>query len=123
MDNLSLVWDEFTDSTFRNAIHKLKFTSEGFHIESKIIGFTEVDKNLLFQSLSEGDELENLFTELGLNKPFVKISEIFNSILLINKFEFIEGGINDKYKVKTGMALSKFCKINNIKETEFTREF
>ena len=108
LDNLSLVWDEFTDSTLRNSVHKLYISSEGYRLDSKLIGYTEVDKNLLFQSLNDEDQQEKLFSLLNLEKAYVKISEIFNSILIMNKFEFIEGGINDRFKVKNCPAVTRF---------------
>lgn len=92
-------------------------------IESRIIGYTEIDKNLLYKSISDPNELEDLFTKLKLKKEFSRVTEIFNTILLLNKLEFIEGGINDKFRIKTSLSLTRFCKLNNIKETEFLKEF
>ena len=124
LDVLSRTWDEATDSIIRNSVHKIAFSREnGIRIESRLIGFTEVDKNILFQSISEPDETEKLFKMLSLTNEYSLFAETLNSILLLNKFEFIEGGINEKYKIKSGIALTKFWKLNDMKENEFLREF
>ena len=123
LDSLSQVWDEFTDTTFKNSLHKLSILDSKLKLESRIIGYSEIDKNLLYKSLSDPDELEGLFTKLRIKKEFNRVTEVFNTILLLNKLEFIEGGINDRFRVKTSLSLTRFCKLNNIKETEFLKEF
>ena len=124
LDSLSRTWDEATDTIIRNSIHKITFSKEnGLRIDSRLIGYTEIDKNILFQSISEPDEIESLFKKLSLTSEYSLFAETINSILLLNKFDFIEGGINDKYKVKSGISLTKFWKLNDMKENEFVREF
>ena len=124
LDHLSQTWDECTDTLIRNSIHKIVISKEnGLKIDSRLIGFSEIDKNLLFQSITDPDELEKLFKSIGLAKEFVKVTETFNTILLLNKFDFIEGGINDRFRIRTGLPLTRFCKLNDIKESEFIREF
>lgn len=109
LDNLSQTWDECTDTLLRNSIHKITISKEnGVRIDSRLIGFSEIDKNLLFQSITDPDELEKLFKSIDLTKEFAKVTETFNTILLLNKFDFIEGGINDKFRIRTGLSLTRF---------------
>ncbi|CAI2373603.1 unnamed protein product [Moneuplotes crassus] len=124
LDSLCLVWDEFTDTSFKNGIHKFTVSPKGFGLESKLIGFCEVEKNLQFQNLNMRDwNLESSLKMLGLQKEFPKINHVLNTIILMGKFEFIEGGVNDRFKVKPGMTVNRLCKLNSIKENEFVKQF
>ena len=64
-----------------------------------------------------------MIKQIGIKDKYQYIAETMNTILLINKFEFVEGGINDRYRVKSGIVLKRFWKLNNVKENEFVREF
>lgn len=68
-------------------------------------------------------KLENLFKEIGLKNKYDHVAGSMANIILLNEFEFVEGGINDRYRIKPGIVLKRFCKINEIKESEFVREF
>jgi len=81
LELLSMTWDEYTDTWFQSSIHKLQVSSEnGLQIDSRLIGYSEVHKNLMFLELTQSGALEGLFRKIGVTKKFNRVIQVLVNI-------------------------------------------